>query len=107
MKFPGTIKIGEATYKVILKSENDAWHDYAEEWGHIDYGTREILLSTKPVEAKRLDSLIHEVIHGIVKHMDLGREWGDENENYVTRLSNGLSMVFKDNPEFVRLLSGD
>lgn len=104
MKFPSEIKVGAVTYKVIIKPENKGWHEYNEEYGHIDYPAREISLSTKYTDEQKRDSLVHEIIHAVAKHMNLETEWGDKDENYVKRLSNGLNMVFKDNPKFVKLL---
>ena len=104
MKFPKTLKVAAITYKILVDPENQRWHEYDEEYGHIDYETRTIALSTKYTDEQKRDSLIHEIVHAIAKHMNLGDAWGDNNENYVRRLTNGLNMIFRDNPELVKLL---
>jgi hypothetical protein len=43
-----------------------------------------------------VDSIVHEVLHGVWKMMDLGLE--DEEEHVVTALATGLTTVLRDNP---------
>jgi len=103
MNFPDSIKVGAVVYKVRILPEDERFHEYNEEYGHIDFTSREISLSTKYSDEQKRDSLVHEIVHAISKHMNLGAEWGDEDENYVKRLSNGLNMVFRDNPDILEL----
>lgn len=104
MKFPETLKVGAIEYKIVVSPDYERWHEWSEEYGHIDFVAREISISTKFADEQKRDSLVHEVVHAIVKHMNLGEDWGDKSEDYVKRFSNGLNMVFKDNPKFVDLL---
>lgn len=104
MRFPNTLKVGSIDYKIIVSPDNERWHERGEEYGRIDFTTREIFLSTKFTDEQKRDSLMHEIVHAIVKHMNLEEKWGDSDEDYVKRLSNGLNMVFRDNPKFVDLL---
>ena len=102
MKFPETIKVGAIIYKVIIATENERWHEYDDEFGHVDHATREIKISTKHANDQKRDTLVHEIVHAIFRHMNL--DWGDKSEDYTKRVSNGLNMVLRDNPKFVKLL---
>ncbi len=105
MKFPTQIKVGAVVYKIVIAPNHDRMHEINEAYAQIDYTTREISLATKNSAAQNRDSLVHEIVHGITKHMGLDKAWGDQGEDYVSRISNGLNMVFRDNPEFVALLN--
>lgn len=49
-----------------------------------------------------VDSIIHEVLHGIWRMMDLEME--EEEEHIVTVLATGLTTVMRDNPDlFLKL----
>jgi len=104
MKFPDSIKIGAKTYELVVDQKNQRLHEHCNEFGHIDYDMRVISISTKFPNEQKLDSLVHEVVHGIGRHMELDTEWGEKTENYVSRIANGLNMVLRDNPELLKML---
>ena len=103
MKFPKSIKVGAAVYQVVIDPELD--HELAgkHHYGEINYTLRRIALSTKFMDVEKRDTLMHEIIHSIGKHMDI--DWGEHDEQYVKQLTNGLMMVFNDNPELLKLLA--
>ena len=103
MKFPKSIKVGASVYEVSIDTELD--HELAgnHRYGEINYTLRRIALSTKFLDEEKRDTLMHEVVHAITKHM--GIDWGDEDEQLTRQLTNGLMMVFNDNPDLLKLLA--
>ncbi len=94
MNIPETVKIGGIIYKVTktnLPRESDKMTD-----GCINYSSGEIRISNAFNECKDYMDyvLIHEVMHGILDHVSI-----EQDEAMVDKISKGLHMVIKDNPD--------
>ena len=103
-QLPSSIKVGSITYDITVSPENERWHNLTGEYGHIDFIGRVIAISIDNSFEQKRDTLVHEIMHAIVKHMRLDEAWKEDDEDFTKRLSNGLNMVFRDNPDFIRLL---
>ena len=87
------IKIGHVNYKVKflpkIKMEGHLLN------GYIDYNKEEILICSK-YPKKKIETLLHEVIHGVGEFSCLNLT-----ERQVTGLATGLMAVFRDNKKFL------
>lgn len=67
--------------------------------GSIQHDKQEIYVEEgQPIEQEQ-DTLLHEILHGVERQMDLELE-----ESAIRRLATGLLAVMKDNPSLVRYL---
>lgn len=89
MKMPERIKIGYKVYMIESAKPNLSVEDY---YGTINYGEEKIYLRDSNSEEQNVQTLIHEVLHGISEFYLLGME-----EKEVALLSNALYTVLKDN----------
>lgn len=93
MRIPETIRIGGVDYSV----EDDGYLNDGVNvcYGHIDFEKSEIRLhSGNQSHQHKCQTLLHEVLHGIARHANLGIE---DEENVVDTLSKGLYQVLQDN----------
>ena len=70
--------------------------------GRIDHDAQRIIIEDGQTLASEQDTLLHEVMHGVERAMDL-----DVQETVVHRFATGLLAVLKDNPTFVRYLAAN
>ena len=70
-------------------------------WGHIDSVRATIGISRGEHDNETADTLIHELLHGIVRSMYIEFENKDDEEDVVMKFATGLTTVFKDNPDFL------
>lgn len=96
MKITDTVKIGGIMYKVIRTPS--LCKDNINVDGEIcyDMGTIEIKDTVECDDYKDF-VFIHEILHGIFDFMSI-----EQNEELVIKLSKGLHMVIKDNPEIFK-----
>ena len=52
-----------------------------------------------------VNTILHEVIHGIVYMYDIPFKNMKDEESVVRKLANGLHTVFKDNPNFLEWIA--
>lgn len=105
---PKEVRILGTKYSIFF---DDYGEGFSREWkipnplaGIIDYGRGVILLSRKIETLQDLQAvLLHEIIHGVLESM--GERTINEQEDVVTRVSNGIYAVIKDNPKVVRFLT--
>lgn len=90
---PETIKIGAIQYKVNVVNECD--EDNLNIDGKIVFPKQEIRIKNGLEKEYQENVLLHEVIHGIFEFCG----W-EQNEENITRLSNALYQVLKDNNLF-------
>lgn len=94
MIIPKTLKIGNLTYAVKYKHEEDinayGKSSMQEGWLHLD--------SSMP-KALQEETFFHEIIHQILDQKSYATE--TKNENLVDVLSSGIYQVLKDN-KFIR-----
>lgn len=91
------LKIGPYNYTVkdvdcVSKSEPFC--------GLILYAEQEIRLDSDLMPERRVETLLHEAIHGIDEYMST-----DLSEAQVKSLGIGITMLLRDNPELVELVA--
>jgi hypothetical protein len=85
------VKIG--CYRYVVK-EVKSVNKFEPRKGEIDYYEKVIRLDEDMSTDDKLETLLHEIVHGIDDFMDVGLE-----EDQVKKLGHGLAMVFMDNPD--------
>ena len=96
--FPSSIKIGPFDVAVVLKDKIDDDNGNKDSsWGAYTHGVM-IELCTGQHDNKifALDTVMHEVSHGVYRCAGLDPSSGEE--SIVTAMSTGWLMVLKDNP---------
>jgi hypothetical protein len=94
---PDTIKVGNLVFKVEvvkdLKSGDKAC------FGTMSFDEQRICLDAAMATKEFVAGVVlHEIMHAIWHYFDLPTK---NEESYVHRISNGISMVMKDNPELM------
>ncbi|MCK5019419.1 MAG: hypothetical protein KAS32_20340 [Candidatus Peribacteraceae bacterium] len=102
MKFPRVIKIGGREFEVKHP------YTFIEEpnmKGQIDFGLQEIRVTEKYISGglshidNQKEALFHEILHGIDEVFNAN----GLNHDTLSRISEGVYQVLKDNPDFVGL----
>ena len=103
MSLPAKVKIGFRDYEVVVEPSPD----FAEmRHGECDCTLGRIRIaekiSTTPEGAL---TFLHEILHGVWAHWEI--KHGDKTEEqYVAQFAEGLSQVFRDNPDVLSYLKG-
>lgn len=104
-----SLRIGGLDYRVSL----DPWliRDEGAD-GQIQYTTTEIILDESLSDGKRLQVLLHEILHGLINHAGAKDVFADESacERCIEVLSHGIVQVLRDNPvigEMIRSNGGE
>ena len=84
------INICGIPHKIIFSEDNFSINDM--NFGYIDYGNAVITINEKISEEQKIETLCHEIIHGIFFH--IGREDLSENEQLVQALGNAIYQSF-------------
>jgi len=95
---PKKIKINESEYKIVSRSKS--WERKHKALGQIHYDKHLIELFKNQPSDELIDSTIHEIMHGIIKEHEVKLD-GRKEEALVTGLANGLTQVFRDNPNLL------
>ena len=69
--------------------------------GRLAYDTAQIYVRKDLPIDKKLETLLHEVIHAV--YMNAGLQPGDDEEKIVTALSSGIYQFLKDNKDVYRI----
>ena len=98
MKPPSSIKVGYAEFAVRpfsldLDADGGMYGRFSRASCLIEYHPRQH-------REHELDTLLHEVLHACWAQAALNDE--DDEERIITGLSNTLTQVLKDNPEFLK-----
>ena len=99
---PKKITINETDYKVVTRSKK--WGIDKEAYGQITYSRKMIEIADGQTPQEYLDTVIHEVVHGIIEEYGVEMDRRKE-EKFVTQFSNSLTDVLKKNPNFVAWLN--
>jgi len=91
------IKIGYQTYPIETWEPTQATSNEAS--GEFFARDKKIGVDGREVGAAKVNTLVHEILHGIVYQYGLELEDKQE-ETIVNVLSNGLTQVFVDNAQF-------
>jgi len=95
---PKKIKINETDYKVISRAKS--WGASKEALGQITYHKQLIEITKGQNASDYLDTVIHEVMHGIIEEYEVSMDRRRE-EKFVTQISNNLTDVLKKNPKLL------
>lgn len=95
---PSNIKINEKNYKVISRSKS--WGASRDAAGQITYHKQLIEITKGQNPSDYLDTVIHEVMHGIIEEYGVSMDRRRE-EKFVTQISNNLTDVLKKNPKLL------
>jgi len=99
---PNKIRINETDYKIVSRSKQ--WGEKTSTMGQITYHKQMIEVADGQTAHDLLDTIIHEVMHGIIEEYKVKMDHRKE-EKFVTTISNHLTDVLKKNPRFVEWLS--
>ena len=91
MKIPNKIKIGGHEYSVKITKVTDEAKG-ASNWGRSYHATQKIFIDKELSRTKQEETFVHEIVHCIESFME-----SNSKENHVTRFSNGLYQVLKEN----------
>ena len=69
--------------------------------GRLAYDTAQIYVRKDLPLDKKMETLLHEVIHAV--YMNAGLQPGDDEEKVVTALSSGIYQFLKDNKDVYRI----
>lgn len=96
MYIPSQVRIGSVKYDVIVSSDILTLNG-RECKGLIDYEFHTININNSIQDRQGVElTLLHELVHGIIKERSLSLEGSDE-ESIVEEISRGLHQVIKDN----------
>lgn len=111
---PRKIKIGENKYDVKTRKYKSWSKKKTGRFGQITTGGKTKLIELRKdqtgdrmfsnPEIAKLDTVIHEILHGIVAEYDVGVD-GRKEERWVSLIANGLTDVLNKNPKLVEWLS--
>lgn len=93
----GTIKISGINYSVD-GFDTDVDRNLM---GRLSYDTAQIYIRNDLPIDKKMETLLHEVMHAV--YMNSGLQPGDEEEKVVTALSSGVYQFLKDNKDVYRI----
>ena len=108
LKLPKKLRIAGVDYDVIpYKSRYDLQShcELSGAIGAINTDDCEILIATDIHEQCAVDTVLHEVVHGVIFHYHVPIP-EELNEVVTETLTTGLYQVFKDNPALLTLLKG-
>lgn len=92
------VKIGSMVY-AVKKTDKTIVLNGREWYGTIDYDMHEIDINTQIQDIQGQEqTLLHEIIHGIVKDRDISFG-NDEEESIIDKIACGLHQLIKDNPK--------
>lgn len=95
MNIPKTINIGGINYQIKYVEELHDDKNMLE--GLISFGDCTISLNKSSNEQVQKMTFIHEVLHGIINHMNIKLKSDDEEEELVEALSKGITQVLSGN----------
>jgi hypothetical protein len=100
---PKSVKIGGYTYKIVPRKTRFKWHEDEEGFltGAYDPKSLEIHLATDRNDQAIAESLLHETLHSIWNLFNLPEH---NEEDMVIKLTGGLLMLLKDNPQLVKYI---
>ncbi len=93
------IRIGYANYNIVDETKKKLDGEFA-------HRKKELRISPHLDSEGKLNTIIHEVLHGVWFHWGLTEAIDGKNseETAVNALANGLTQVIRDNPDFLNTL---
>lgn len=102
MEIPEKVKIGLYEYRVE-ETDEVLLVDHKECKGRIEYDNLTIKIKKELQDQLKLQTLWHEIIHGIIKEFGINLDsehWTEESK--VDWIATGVLSVLKDNPELIK-----
>ena len=98
---PNKLKIGNIDYKIDVV-ENDIVIDGKSNYsGCISYDESNIKILSKLCKQKKLETLWHEILHGITEHFNIDLK-NDDEEKIIDCIAKGVFQVLQDNKEVIK-----
>lgn len=97
MKIPNTVKIDGMNYTIKLTNETIMNEDYKVLLGRINYNLCEIVLDGNANEQTIKATLMHEIVHGIMKERNIDMQ--TEEETFIDEIAKGFYNLLNDNPD--------
>lgn len=108
-KMPTEVVVGPFHYRVTTdKAEHNqaCREEQTELAGRTDKWLQVISIEPMLASEQKADTLLHECLHAIAEIVGLSKEWGDQEEGFVRRLSPALLDLLQRNPQVVAYLLG-
>ena len=99
---PEVVQIGYVDYKIIGISSDEA--EKLGVNGHFLKEKQEIHYDETLNRTALTNVIIHECIHAIIDMHDLKFKNDDEEEKVVTSISNGMTALFRANPQLLKFI---
>lgn len=101
-KTPRRVKIGYLDFKLVPRSKK--WSIKHKALGMCIPEDAHIAYYSKQKRSEIVNTILHELLHGVVYMFDINFRNLREEEKVVRKMANGLHTVFKDNPQFLEWL---
>lgn len=98
-KTPKRIKIGYLDFKLVPRSKK--WSIKHKAVGMCVPEDAHIAYYSKQKKSEVVNTIIHELLHGVVYMFDINFRSLRDEERVVRKMANGLHTVLKDNPQFL------
>lgn len=98
-KTPKQIKIGYSTFRLLPRSKH--WGIRQKACGMCEPEQAKISFVSSLKDSEVVNTIIHEMLHGVVYMFDIDFANQKEEERVVRKMANGLHTVFQDNPKFL------
>lgn len=92
---PKKVLLGPFTYSVVRVPDRSM----GDNSGSIEYGRQEIRVAASLKGEYARETLVHEMLHGLIHMAGLEKELGDSEEEVVKRLAPLLLLAVRDNPK--------
>lgn len=102
-----SLKIGAIRYGVSEKANLHSFNGEGEKQfldGHIKHGAAKIYIDKEINPQVKIAVILHEAIHGILVGTALDEE---VSEKAITALGYGIMALLQDNPELVKMVTGN
>lgn len=95
------VKIGYATFKIQHVSRKALGQT---DFGELEYGTNVIRIFGQQSNEELVNTLMHEIGHGICYIFNIQFKTPREEEDFIREYTNGIITVFRDNPKLLTFL---
>lgn len=101
MNIPEKIKIGCSN--ITIEVVDRIIEDDTEYLGDFDFGLRKIRISKNQSEDSKIETFLHEILHGILIERDVNID-SEGADLICNALSRGVIQLIQDNPELLKKL---
>lgn len=100
MNIPYKVKIDGMEYTIELTNGTIINEDLKVLLGRIDYNQCKIVLDGKANEQTVKTTLMHEIVHGIMKERNIDMQ--TEQETFIDEIAKGFYNLINDNPDMFK-----